>query len=72
MDYKQLADAILVLFVTHVVVNFYILDWLGIVPFGLTVPVSLIVGAVVSYIAVYRLEIRTALAERTSIVNPHP
>jgi len=72
MNYRQLSDAILVMFVTHVVVNFYIFDWFSIIPFSLTIPVSLIVGAVVGYIAVYRLKIRAVLAERISLIDTHP
>jgi len=60
------------MFVTAVVLNFFVLGWIEVVPFSLTTPISVVIGAIVGYVAVYTLDIRATLAQRFSVVDSRP
>lgn len=69
---NRVSDAIVVVFITSTILDFYIFDLVNIIPFELVTPFSLFIGIIIGYISVYVFDIRCVLADRISAVDPEP
>ena len=69
---NRVFDAVVVVFITSVVLNFYVFDLVNIVPFEFVTPFSLFIGIIIGYVSVYVFDIRRTLADRTSAIDSEP
>ena len=69
---NRASDAIIVVFITNIFLDFYIFDWINIIPFELVTPFSLVTNIIIGYVSIYVFDIRRMLADRISAVDSEP
>ena len=69
---NRVSDAVVVVFITSTILDFYIFDLVSIIPFELVTPFSLFIGIIIGYVSVYVFDIRRMLADRISAVDSEP
>ena len=69
---NRVSDAVVVVFITNLLLNFYIFDLMNIIPFELVTPFSLVTSIIIGYVSVYVFDIRHMLADRISAIDSEP
>jgi len=69
---NRVSDAVVVVFITNLLLNFYIFDWINVIPFKFIIPFSLVASIIIGYVSVYVFDIRCVLADRISAIDSEP